>query len=364
MSVVTVNTEIQDMLKIQHPVLLAGMANVATAKLAAAVSNAGGLGMIGGVTLKPKFLREEIARLQALLDDKRAFGVDLLLPQVGGNARKTNYDYTDGNLPELIDIIAESKCRIFVSAVGVPPKWAVDKLHAAGIVVANIIGHPKHATKALELGVDVIIAQGYEGGGHTGDIASLALWPQVLDTVRGKVSAFTGKQIPVIAAGGVYDGRTAAAAFSIGCAGLWVGTRFVASEEATTSKPHKNSLIKAGPNDCVRTLIYTGRPMRLYNTELVNDFNNNRQAQVREMTQSGVIPIIALKEEAQKQPGLMKQRYPAMNLITAYPMMMGQCAGGITSVLPAKTILETMMADAVAILKGQQAKLGPVRSKL
>merc|ERR1711972_517604 len=97
---------------------------------------------------------------------------DLLLPQVGGNARKTNKDYTGGYLDELIDIIIAEGARLFVSAVGVPPKYAVDKLHAAGIPVMNMIGSPNHVSKALESGVDIICAQGGEGGGHTGDVAT------------------------------------------------------------------------------------------------------------------------------------------------------------------------------------------------
>lgn len=101
---------------------------------------------------------------QDLKDPNLPFGVDLALPQVGGNARKTNYDYTHGQLPELIDVIIKSGAKFFVSAVGVPPKWAVDRLHAAGIVCGNMVGAPKHAKKAIEAGMDVIIAQGTEGG--------------------------------------------------------------------------------------------------------------------------------------------------------------------------------------------------------
>ena len=114
-------------------------------------------------------MRDQLDELKSYLKDKNApFGVDLLLPQVGGSARKTNKDYTGGTLPQLIDIIIESGAKLFVSAVGVPPKWAVDKLHDNGILCMNMIGAPKHAVKALAVGVDIICAQGTEGGGHTG----------------------------------------------------------------------------------------------------------------------------------------------------------------------------------------------------
>merc|ERR1712086_519740 len=121
----------------------------------------------------PKQMGGEIEELKEMLDDKTCFGVDLLLPQVGGSARKTNVDYTKGALPELIDVIVNSGARLFVCAVGVPPNWAVDKLHAAGVLCGNMVGHPKHVSKALAAGADIIIAQGYEAGGHTGDVATM-----------------------------------------------------------------------------------------------------------------------------------------------------------------------------------------------
>lgn len=154
------------------------MNNVAGPKLAAAVSNAGGLGVIGGVGYTPKMMRKMIKELKEHLNDKNLpFGVDLLLPQVGGNARKTNYDYTNNTLPELVDIIIEEGASLFVSAVGVPPRWVVEKFHKAGIAVMNMIGSPKHAEKALAVGVDIICAQGHEGGGHTGNIPTSILIP-------------------------------------------------------------------------------------------------------------------------------------------------------------------------------------------
>jgi NAD(P)H-dependent flavin oxidoreductase YrpB (nitropropane dioxygenase family) len=107
------------------------------------------------------------------------FGVDLALPQVGGSARKTNHDYTHGHLPELIDIIIKEKARVFVSAVGVPPGWAVEKLHEAGILCGNMVGAPHHAEKAVAAGMDFVIAQGGEGGGHTGEIGTMVSFSPV-----------------------------------------------------------------------------------------------------------------------------------------------------------------------------------------
>ena len=130
-------TAVTQLLGCKHPVMLAGM-KIAGPELAAAVSNAGGIGTIGGVTLTPEELKDDLDLLKSKLSDpKLPFGVDLLLPQVGGSARKTNKDYTKGELPELIDIIIEEGASLFVSAVGVPPLFAVEKLHAAGIPVMS-----------------------------------------------------------------------------------------------------------------------------------------------------------------------------------------------------------------------------------
>merc|ERR1719463_450153 len=180
------------------------------------------------------------------LEDQNApFGIDLLLPQVGDGARATNHDYTNGELPDLIDVICKSGAKLFVSAVGVPPKFAVEKLHAAGIPIMNMIGAPKHAAKALEAGVDIICAQGGEGGGHTGDVATSILLPAVVDICKGKKSPLTGKQVPVVAAGGIYDGRGLAMSLALGADAVWVGTRFVASVESGSPKMQKTDTCKA-----------------------------------------------------------------------------------------------------------------------
>lgn len=124
--------------------------------------------------MSPEYLRKTLQMLKDDLEDKNApFGVDLLIPKVGGSARKTNYDYTKGKLNEMGDVMIEMGCKLFVCAVGVPPKWFVEKLHAAGIVVMNMVGAVKHVSKALAMGVDIICAQGGEGGGHTGKYVSM-----------------------------------------------------------------------------------------------------------------------------------------------------------------------------------------------
>ncbi|KAJ3521599.1 hypothetical protein NM688_g8997 [Phlebia brevispora] len=209
------STPLTKAFNIKHPVMLAGMNVAAGPKLAAAVTNAGGIGVIGGIRQSPKMLEESIKELKSYLEDKDApFGVDLLIPQIGGGARKTNYDYTEGRLPELTEVIIRNKATLFVCAVGVPPKDMVDKLHAAGIFVMNMVGHPKHVSKALAQGVDIICAQGGEGGGHTGDTPFSVLIPACVDLCTNTKSPLTGQPVLVVAAGGIADGRGLAAALS------------------------------------------------------------------------------------------------------------------------------------------------------
>ena len=143
-----------------------------------------------------------------------------------------SYDYTKGKLNELVDIIIDSGAKLFVSAVGVPPQAIVDKLHSKGILYMNMIGHPKHVKKCLDLGVDVICAQGGEGGGHTGDVPTTVLIPTVAKLCEGKTSPMTGAPVQVCAAGGLFNGQSLAAAMMLGATGVWVGTRFVLSKEA------------------------------------------------------------------------------------------------------------------------------------
>lgn len=152
---------------------------------------------------------------------------------------------THGQLPQLIDVIINAGAKLFVSAVGVPPKWAIDKLHAAGIPVMNMVGAPKHAIKAIEAGVDIICGQGTEGGGHTGDITTTVLIPKLVDVCSKYTSKFTGQPIHVVGAGGISDGRGLASCLSLGAEAVWVGTRFVCAKEAGASTRHQEAIVTA-----------------------------------------------------------------------------------------------------------------------
>ncbi|KAJ7252610.1 2-nitropropane dioxygenase [Mycena rebaudengoi] len=335
-----ISTPITELFGIKHPILLAGMNVAAGPELAAAVSNAGGLGVIGGFGYTPQFLREQIRAVKDGLADKSLpFGVDLLIPQVGGSARKTNYDYTKGKLAELIEVIIEEKTSLFVCAVGVPPKSAVDRLHETRIPIMNMVGHPKHVAKALAAGVDIICAQAGEGGGHTGDIPASILIPACVDAVKGHKSPLNGKPVYVIGAGAVYDGRGLAANLMWGAQAVWVGTRFVAAVEAGATPKHKELIVSAGFEDAVTTLIYTGRPLRVRRTEYVENWNTNRQAEIKELTSQGKLP-----HEVELE------KHPEMSMMTR-PWLMGRVSSLINDVLPAKVIVDNMVAEAAVMLQ-------------
>ena len=304
-------TSFTETLGIQYPILLAGMANISMPELAAAICNAGGMGVIGGAFITPATLREHLQTLKSLLVDKTTpFGVDLLLPQVGGNARATNKDYTRGELGQLIDVMIEEGASLFVCAVGVPPVPVVERLHEAGIMVMNMVGSPKHVAKALECGVDAVCAQGTEAGGHTGDVATTVLIPQCVDLCEGRTSPLTGNPIAVIGAGGIYDGRGMAAALALGAQAVWVGTRFVAAEESAAGPRHQRAVrlpaprpgpgqkgdwvvrasvqvVETGSDDTVRTTIFSGRPMRVMKNDYIMEWETERQNERDELLDQG-----------------------------------------------------------------------------
>ncbi|KAK0701819.1 2-nitropropane dioxygenase-like protein [Lasiosphaeria miniovina] len=365
-----IRTPLTDVFKINHPVMLAGMNVAAGPKLAAAVTNAGGIGVLGGINYTPEMLRDQIDELKEHLTDKKApFGVDLLLPQVGGNARKTNYDYTKGKLNELVDIIIESGAKLFVSAVGVPPKHVVERFHKAGILYMNMIGHPKHVKKCLDLGCDIICAQGGEGGGHTGDVPTTVLIPAVVELCKNAKSPLTGKPVQVVAAGGIHNGQLLAAALMMGATGVWVGTRFVLSEEAGASESHKEAVRTAGFDDTIRTLIFTGRPLRVRKNPYIVNWETERQQEIRELTSQGKLPYEADLDKvmsgemepsaATKVAGSLNETNNAPaeeedvdDLLDQFrPYLMGKCAAVCNDKKTAKEIVDEFVDDAAAWIK-------------
>jgi NAD(P)H-dependent flavin oxidoreductase YrpB (nitropropane dioxygenase family) len=213
----------------------------------------------------------------------------------------------------------------------------------------NMVGAPKHAEKALKAGVDIVCAQGGEGGGHTGDIANSILIPAVCDVARKYRSPLTGEPAMVVAAGGIYDGRSLASSLMQGAVGVWVGTRFVASDESGASRQHKEDVVSADFSDTVRTLVVSGRPLRAR----MNDYLAKWESQpdkIRELTSKGVVPMMADIEN---------------DVDVEMPFLMGQVAAIIGDIKPAGLIVEDMVREAVAMLRlGQSYTLEGGRSRL
>ena len=318
-------TRLTEVLGIEHPVMLAGMAGVASADLVVAVCEAGGFGCLGAATMTTDQMVQEIRAVRARTS--RPFGVDLLTAMPGDLRAQAEH------------VIAEG-ARVFVAGLGVPGA-VVDLCHRHGVLVASMCGKVAHARRAVDAGCDLVVAQGTEAGGHTGRVATLALVPAVVDAV--------GDTVPVVAAGGIVDGRGLAAALSLGADGVWVGTRFVATPEAQAVRGYKEALIRAAEDATAVTRAYTGKTMRVLanaNTAWWDEHSDELEpfpAQIVRSMNDGAFHLGG--DEA--TPGVDPDR-------ECYPG--GQGVGTIRALMPAADVVRTMVADAEAVLRrlGQQ----------
>ncbi|KAK6340609.1 hypothetical protein TWF696_008934 [Orbilia brochopaga] len=372
-------TPFTEYFNVKHPICLAGMNIGAGPKLGAAVIEAGGFACLGGngyikapeySTMSyaefieefishqtPEKVRTQIHEMKSFLKNPLnvTFGIDILLPKVGGSARRTNYDYTEGTAEKIIDVVIEEGGKMFISALGVPEPHLVDRLHRGGVLVGGNIGHPRHVQKVLDAGCDMIIAQGGEGGGHTGDVPSMLLLPMVLELCKGRVSKFTGRPIIVLAAGGIYNSRGLAAALAMGADGVWCGTRFVAATESGASDGHQKAVLETTVSGTARSTIYTGRPMRVQQNAYVAAWEKE-PAKITALTQKGVVPINHDLDQLAKSG----KPVPAEMDHGMRPILLGQAAGAITEILPAKAIIDEMVYGTLALMK----RCDDLRSKL
>jgi len=257
-------TRLTDLLDIEHPVMLAGMGGVSYSQLVAAVSEAGGIGTFGAAPMRPGQLDEEIAAVHRLTS--KPFGVDLLAA-------------IPGQLEKDVESIIKGGARIFVAGLGVP-REIIDVLHKNNILVGSMCGKVRHAQAALASGCDFVVAQGTEGGGHTGTVATMALVPQVVDAV--------GDRIPVVAAGGLFDGRGLAASLALGADGVWMGTRFIATPEAHAPNAYKQTLLELPEDGTVVSRAYTGKTCRVVRTEWTQHFEEHPEELKKFPEQVGV----------------------------------------------------------------------------
>ena len=313
-------TRLTDVLGIEHPVMLAGMAGVATADLVVAVCEAGGFGCLGAATMTTDQVVQEIRAIKARTG--RPFGVDLLTAMPGDLAGQVG------------QVIAEG-ARVFVAGLGIPGA-VVDMCHRHGVLVASMCGKVTHARRAVDAGCDLVVAQGTEAGGHTGRVATLALVPAVIDAV--------GDIVPVVAAGGIVDGRGLAAALCLGADGVWVGTRFVATPEAQTVRGYKEALIHAAEDATTVTRAYSGKTMRVLANAYTAWWDEHPDelepfpAQVVRSMNDGAFHLGGDEATAGVDPD--RECYPG-----------GQGAGTISAVVPAGDIVRTMVAEAEAVLR-------------
>jgi len=313
----SLRTPICDLFGIEKPIFLAGMGGVAYARVCAAVSEAGGFGVLGMASEPPERIREEMRAVRALT--QKPFGVDLLaaLPET---------------IERAIDVIIGEGAAAFVAGLGVP-EGVVEKCHAAGVKVMSLCGKVSHAVHAERAGCDAVVAQGTEAGGHTGQVAGMALIPQVVDAVS----------VPVLAAGSIVDGRGLAAALAFGAQGVWMGTRFIASHEARAAEVYKKRITEIREEDTVVTRSYSGKPMRVIRNRYVDEMEAQPERirpfpeQFAASARAGVFTAMA---------GPDREADPDRACMPA-----GQGAGAIRDIRTCAEIVDAVMAEAQATIE-------------
>ena len=312
----SLSTRLTDMLQVEHPVMLAGMGGVSYSELVAAVSEAGGFGCMGASTMSTERMIQEIAATNALTD--RPFGVDLLTA-------------IPGQLEAGLAAIIDGGATVFVAGLGVPQE-AIDELHRNNVLVGSMAGKVRHAVAAVASGCDFVVAQGTEAGGHTGLIATMALVPQVVDAV--------GDQVPVVAAGGLFDGRGLAACLALGAEGVWLGTRFIATHEAHVDDAYRQTLLGMREDDTTISRGYTGKTCRV----VANDWTAHYEQHPEELK-----PFPAQAQYSASQganhlgsSGDGEAIDPKKEFMPA-----GQGVGAITEVVSAADVVSSVMAEAL-----------------
>jgi enoyl-[acyl-carrier protein] reductase II len=312
-------TRLTQLLGIEHPVMLAGMGGVSYAELVTAVSEAGGFGCLGASTMGDATMVAEISAVRAGTD--KPFGVDLLTAMPGG-------------MQAQVQLIIEGGATAFVAGLGVPSE-VVEQCHRNDVVVVSMCGKVAHAVRAVDAGCDLVVAQGTEAGGHTGHVASFPLIPQIVDAV--------GRYVPVVAAGGIFDGRGLAAALALGADGIWVGTRFIATPEARSVRGYKERLLTTHEDQTTVSRAYSGKTMRVVRNGYT-DYYDARPDELESFPEQIGISyrtgVMHLGGDALTAGvDVDKECYPA-----------GQGVGGIAELVPAGELVLRFVAEAEAAL--------------
>ena len=340
-------TRITELLGIEHPVLSAGMARVSQAPLTAAVSEAGGMGCLGGVSFLPDALRDEIAAIRSATS--KPFAVNLLLPDSlttddadawgavrelwqgldeadRGKMAGVEALLTPGAVQGQIDVVLDAAPAMVVLTFATPGGF-IDECHRRGILVAALVGSTGAAVAAADAGADLVIAQGTEGGGHTGYTSTLPLVPAVADRV----------DVPGAAAGGIVDGRGLAAARALGAEGVWVGTRFIATPEAYGHAAFKHRVIAEESRELRLTYSYSGKPMRAFRNRWTDRWEGGAE---QPAAFPGQYAVAGVRVETGYQDGDLEWGM----------MPAGQGISSIHEITPAGDVVRSMVRDAEAIL--------------
>jgi len=298
-------TEICDLLGIKYPIIQGGMAWVATAELAAAVSEAGGLGIIGAGNMPADLVRKEIKKAKELT--QKPFGVNVM--------------FMSPFLEEVMEVVIEERVPVITTGAGNPGKY-IPSLKEIGTKVIPVVASVALAKRLERLGVDAIIAEGTESGGHIGEITTMALVPQVAQAVK----------VPVIAAGGIADSRGFLAAICLGAKGVQMGTVFICASECTAHENYKNAVIKAGDRDTLATGLNTGHPVRVLRNKLAREYEEleKQGAPIEELDKLGVGRLRMAVVEGDVNYG---------------SVMLGQSAGMVKEIKPAQVIIDEIMGS-------------------
>ena len=307
----TTKTRITELLGIKYPIFQGGMAWIAESTLAAAVSNAGGLGIIAGGSAPIDYLREQIRRCKSLTD--KPFGVNIML--------------ISPNAEELAQLVIEEGVPVVTTGAGNPGKFMA-AWKEAGVKVIPVVPSVALAKRMERSGADAVIAEGTESGGHIGENTTMCLVPQVVDAV----------EIPVLAAGGIADGRGIAASFMLGAEGVQVGTRFLAADECQINPVYKELVVKAKDTDSVVTGRYTGHPCRNVKTKFSKMLANGEKDGSLTPEQFEEVTLGSLRKAV--QDGNLDEG----------SFLCGAIAGMIKEVKPCKDIIEEMFGEAEALL--------------
>lgn len=355
----TLKTQLCELLNIEYPILQAGMGGVAFGRLAAAVSEAGGLGTIAAISPTPERVEQEIILARSLT--KKPICVDIgfplrapkeksavELPALPGPIKQLEKEIealgvtikpTDDQAMSVDDAKAKLEIcfkhgvEVIACALGTP-KWVVDECHARGIKVISLVGKAAHAKSAINNGTDIVVVQGTEGGGHTGDVGLVTLLAEVLEFAT----------VPVVAAGGIVNGAQVAGVLTQGAQGVWVGTRFIGSQESGVGPNYKQSIVDAGYDQTIRSLLFDG----LYVRQLKNRFTEVWEGHWDELQPYPIQRIVIAPARFAAVEADMKDHQP---------LPAGQGSSLIRDVPPAREVLQRLVAETVEALKESRSRI-------